>query len=253
VLVSAHDRNAAIFTFRGANTLLEPADLRKDAFAVDLVYVAGLSNQSADCFPHIVSMAKKEGAIVATNPGIRQLSSKQGDFLKSLSNIDILAVNRTEAGALIPWLVGRFGEDGPTPHNAEGNVPSELGQGLSGGGFEMSLPGFFRAMRQLGPKWVLVSDGKNGAYVGAESCLTYCPAVQVKVVGTAGAGDALASTFASLIAGNASAEDALLGGVTNSASVVGFTDTQSGLLVYDALKEKMNEARKSAPPRTWQL
>src|SRR5215831_2131378 len=50
VLVASHDRNAAIFTFRGANTLLEPGDLRDDAFAVDVVYVSGLSNQSADCF-----------------------------------------------------------------------------------------------------------------------------------------------------------------------------------------------------------
>ena len=32
VLVSSHDRNAAIFTFRGANTLLEEADLRAEAF-----------------------------------------------------------------------------------------------------------------------------------------------------------------------------------------------------------------------------
>jgi ribokinase len=33
VLISSHDRNAAIFTFRGANTLLEVRDLCDDAFA----------------------------------------------------------------------------------------------------------------------------------------------------------------------------------------------------------------------------
>ena len=47
VLISSHDSNAAVFTFRGANTLLELHDLRADAFAVDLVYVSSLSNQSA--------------------------------------------------------------------------------------------------------------------------------------------------------------------------------------------------------------
>ena len=50
VLISSHDRNAAIFTFRGANTLLEPNDLKPDAFACDLVYVSSLSNESADSF-----------------------------------------------------------------------------------------------------------------------------------------------------------------------------------------------------------
>src|SRR5208337_462102 len=33
VIVSSHEQNAAVFTFRGANTLLEPQDLRPDAFA----------------------------------------------------------------------------------------------------------------------------------------------------------------------------------------------------------------------------
>src|SRR5579872_6289668 len=74
VLVSSHDRNAAIFTFRGANTLLRPADLDDAAFAVDLVYIANLSNESADCFPALVERAQKHGAAVAANPGPRQLS-----------------------------------------------------------------------------------------------------------------------------------------------------------------------------------
>ena len=50
VLVSSHDRNAAIFTFRGANTLLQVEDLRDEAFAVDLVYIANLSNNRPIAF-----------------------------------------------------------------------------------------------------------------------------------------------------------------------------------------------------------
>ena len=69
VLVSAHDRNAAVFAFRGANTLLEPHDLKADAFGVDLVNVSGLSNKSAECFPLIVAKAKAAKAKLAVNPG----------------------------------------------------------------------------------------------------------------------------------------------------------------------------------------
>src|SRR5262245_48839752 len=58
VLVSSHDRNAALFTFRGANTLLSQADLNADAFGVDVVYVSSLSNEAADAFPAIVDRAK---------------------------------------------------------------------------------------------------------------------------------------------------------------------------------------------------
>jgi len=46
VLIASHDRNAAIFIFRGANTLLEVKDLHDDAFAVDIVYIANLSTWS---------------------------------------------------------------------------------------------------------------------------------------------------------------------------------------------------------------
>ncbi len=84
VLLSSHERNAAVFTFRGANTLLEAADLDDDAFAVDLIYVSNLSNQSADCYPLIIDKAKANGALVAVNPGVRQLSARAGAFHDSL-------------------------------------------------------------------------------------------------------------------------------------------------------------------------
>ena len=254
VLISAHDRNAAIFTFRGANTLLEVADLKKNAFAVDLVYVSSLSNNSANCFPHIIAQAKTEGALVATNPGIRQLSSKQNDFRAILEKIDILAINKLEAGALIPWLINKYGEGGAqVPADKDAELPMLAKLGLSGGSFNMSLLAFFRAMHEQGPKWVLVSDGKSGAYLGSPKGLTYCPAMQVKVAGTAGAGDALASTFAAMIAEGATPEDALLSGVINSSSVITFVDTQSGLLRRPQLDEQLAKARATVPVRTWAI
>src|SRR5262245_38307506 len=54
LLISSHDRNAAVFTFRGANTLLEMSDFKPGAFGVDIVYISSLSNKSADCFPDLV-------------------------------------------------------------------------------------------------------------------------------------------------------------------------------------------------------
>ena len=61
---------------------------------VDVVYIANLSNQSADCFPTIVSRAKAHHALVAANPGPRQLSARGHAFLECISSIDILALNR---------------------------------------------------------------------------------------------------------------------------------------------------------------
>ena len=84
VMISSHERDAAIFTYRGANTTLRTVELQDGMFDADLVYIAGLSNESADCFPEIVSRARRAGAKVATNPGIRQLTSRAGPFFQSL-------------------------------------------------------------------------------------------------------------------------------------------------------------------------
>ena len=138
VIISSHDRNAAVFTFRGANTLLEPSDLADDAFAVDLVYVSNLSNQSADCYPHIIEKAKAAGALVAVNAGLRQLSVRGGTFLDSLGRIDILALNRARSRFAGPGLVAKFGEGGPTLALDAGEQPPPLlARGLVGGGFEI--------------------------------------------------------------------------------------------------------------------
>ena len=252
VFVSAHDRNAAIFTFRGANTLLEPQDLKSDAFAVDLVYVSGLSNESADSFPLIIERGKAEGALIATNPGIRQLSARQDRFRDVIGKIDILAVNRHEAEALVPWLVGRSREGGPPLEQMPGEgLPDLARRGFSAGGFELSLAGFLNGVRELGPRWVVVTDGRDGAYVSAPSSILHCPAPTVNVAGTAGAGDAFSSTFAAYIAQSATAEEAALNAATNAASVIMHLDTQTGLLRRGELEARAAGLRKTLKVRHW--
>jgi len=252
VFVSSHDRNAAIFTFRGANTLLEIKDLRDEAFAVDVVYVANLSNQSADCFPTIVSRAKAHGAIVAANPGPRQLSARGQAFLDSLGAIDILVLNKTEADLLVPSLVARAGEGGPSLALAPGEeAPALAARGLTGGGFEMGLAAYFRALAELGPKHVAVTDGARGAFVGSGKEILFASALKSKIAGTAGAGDAFGATFTTYIALGRSTEDALRAATINSASVVGHIDTQSGLLPAAELDARLAAVPRQPVVRRW--
>jgi ribokinase len=252
VLLSSHDRNAGIFTFRGANTLLEEADLRDEAFATDMVYVSSLSNESADAFPAIVKRAKAHGALVAVNPRVRQLSSRGGAFLESLADIDILAVNRSEADVLVPGLVARFGEGGETLKLEPGEQPPRLAaRGFSGGGHEMSLPAFFGALRELGPRFVVVTDGRNGAFLGAREVIMYCPVLETQVVGTAGAGDAFNATFTTCIALGRPPEEALRAAAINAGSVIGYVDTQTGLLRLADINSRLIATSKALKVRVW--
>jgi ribokinase len=254
VLISSHDRNAAIFTFRGANTLLEPGDLYDDAFAVDALYVSNLAKRSAECFPAIVAKAREHGALIAVNPGIRQLSAYGPDFQRCLQSIDILSINRVEAGALVPHLVAQSGEGGAALRLASGEEPPMLAaKGLSGGGFEMSLSNFCQTLTGLGPKYVVLTDGGRGAFVATREHLLFCPALKCEVVGTAGAGDAFASTFTAFITLGRSEEDALKAATLNAASVVGHVDTQTGLLSLAAIEAALAGESQLLTVRRWAL
>ncbi len=251
VMISSHDRNAAIFTARGSNTLLVEADLQDDAFARNLVYVTGLSNDSADRFPAILAKARAAGAFVACNPGIRQLSSRAQPFFANLPNIDLLSVNRVEAAQMVPGLIAKgYDADGPA---LPGATPDQelAALGLEAGGFRMGLAAFMAAIRDCGPKTVLVTDGGFGAFAADANGIHHCGTVPVTVAGTAGAGDAYASTFSFSVANGASTPDAMRAAALNAASVISQIDTQGGLLDAKTLANRVAESGPAV--RSWDM
>lgn len=241
VMLSSHERNAGIFTARGANTTLVDADLPDAAFARDLVYVTGLSNESADRFPSILAKARKAGAFVTCNPGIRQLSSRAQPFFANLENIDLLTVNRVEAAQMIPGLIGQGHDTTGEALNAETPDQELAMRGFEAGGFSMTLAAYMTAVLSCGPKIVLVTDGGRGAFVGTREGIRHCGTVPVTVAGTAGAGDAYASTFSYLASRGLNIGDAMRGATLNAASVIGQVDTQGGLLGAEELNARVRE------------
>ena len=169
VLVSSHDRNAGVFTFRGANTLLEPSDIDDRAFAVDLVYIANLSNEAASCFPLLVEKARAAQARVAVNPGTRQLHAHSTAFKTALSEIGILSINRHEAEDVLS-LIDRDvpADDDPLPFPGEMPLPRLAQRGLKANGRVTNVRAFFRALIGEGVGSVVlhfagVPDPANGA------------------------------------------------------------------------------------------
>lgn len=254
LIIASHERNACIFAFRGANTSIRAADLKPEAFAVDLCYVTSLSNESADSFAELVQRARAKGALIAVNPGIRQLSVRQGAFQQCLAEIGILALNRVEADVLVAGLVARFGEGGPAIAHQPGASPPELlMRGFESGGFHMSARGFFSALLSCGPRWIVVTDGGNGAFLATDGTIYHCPPAPAEVVGTAGAGDAFCSTLAGYLASGSEPETAMAYAAINAASVVAHVDTQSGLLDGPTLAARLVELRPRLRLQNWRL
>ena len=88
---------------------------------------------------------------------------------------------------------------------------------------------------------------------GTRNEIIYCPGVPTKVMGTAGAGDAFASTFASRIAMGETPADALRAATLNAASVLAHVDTQTGLLDRAALEAQLAERVGELDVRRWPL
>ncbi len=234
VLLSAHDNNAAIFTHRGANGFLSETDVTPEKFEnADLVYVTNLSNASVEQFPAVVARAKAAQAFVASNPGILQLTNKTGPFFDALAHIDMFTCNFREAAALVPQLVDRTGWDKDSSVHSKSEFPR-----LSIQGFEVSLEDYVSRVHSLGPRFVGVTDGGNGAYLSDNGKIHFEPVQPVEVVGTTGAGDAFASTLAGSLARGLDIVEASGLAARNAASVVGFLDAQTGLLTADKLTAK---------------
>ncbi|MHA1529132.1 MAG: carbohydrate kinase family protein [Alphaproteobacteria bacterium] len=237
VMVASHDRNASIFVHRGANETLAPCDLPAEIFRrLDLVYVAPLSSASAGCLPDLVARARAAGAMVAVNPGIRQLTSRTARIPEALADIDLLSVNRVEAEALVPAFAARAGgAEAGAKAVAPQDAPALLKRGLAFGGLEIGLLRFLAIARAAGPRWVLLTDGTGGAYLAAPEGVFWRPALAVTVQGTAGAGDAYTSTLAAALAEGIAPGEAMLQAAINAAAVVAALDTTSGLMTPEAM------------------
>lgn len=247
VLISSHDRDAAIYTQRGANTALTPADIEAvDAGPYGLVYVSPLSHASADCFPVAVERAAAAGAFTVANPGIRQITARSPDLLNALGRLDLLVINAKEAAALAPALMA-FAGNCPLPQQSSatgnGETPSLLRDGLRLNDVTFPFRWFLETLARCGARRIAVTNGRHGSYLSCGDEILHCPIRQVPVKGTAGAGDAFCATLAHGLSRGLGAAEALSQAAVNAASVARHTDTQSGLLDQTALADETRAAK----------
>jgi ribokinase len=152
----------------------------------------------------------------------------------------------------VPGLVTRFAEGARGLAAKPGEVLPRLAtRGLIGGGHEMGMVDFFAGLHKLGPRYIVVTDGREGAFLGTPDAILYCPVGETKVAGTAGAGDAFNATFTAFVALGRSAEEALRAATLNSASVVNHVDTQSGLLSIGEIDRRLAETKETLKVRRW--
>jgi ribokinase len=103
---------------------------------------------------------------------------------------------------------------------------------------EADGPTLATAMRDHGPRIVLITDGPDGAYMATDAGVWYMPIYPdpKPPLERTGAGDSFASTFTAFLALGMTPEEALVRAPINSMSVVQHVGAQEGLLSREALE-----------------
>lgn len=232
VMIASHDKNAAIFTQRGANTTLVNEDLDEVLpLDADLVHIAPLSGNSAIMLPQIAAMANGGDAFVSCNPGIRQITTRTNTVLSAAPHLDLISINGAEAAALVPCLSA-------LDENLQWESPKEGDPVLRSQESSLKLEQFCEAFSTHGPSNILVTYGGEGAHLFDGNTLHHQPIIPAEVAGTAGAGDAFVSTLAWGLTSGFEADKALLLAAHNASSVVSHVNTTDGLLDSTELERR---------------
>lgn len=152
---------------------------------------------------------------LAVNPGSKQLRDLGSSLKMVLNRTSVLYVNREEAEKITSMskTVGREKE-------------------------------LLEALASTGPKVVVITDGPGGAYVFNRQGYFFSPIFPTQVIERTGAGDGYGSAMLAAIIKGKTLEEALLWGALNSASVVGQTGAQKGLLRENEIEQWVIKAHE---------
>ena len=193
ITVNNEAKEHVAFLYRGANDLLSKKDLPMGKLSADWFYVTSLPQ---DNWESIMDEVVKLNENIVWNPGIKQLAELP-KIKKYLPNVRIFMVNHEEAKEF------RKLKD---------------------------IKGLLTHIYSFGPKLVVITDGKRGAYAYDGKKYYFIRAKAVKNLNTIGVGDAFGSALTSAFIYGKSIKESLEWGIRNSASVVGQIGAQKGLL-----------------------
>lgn len=198
----------AVINYQGERTILSYYPPGEPPFPHEVkeaewVYLTSIGESFEVYYEKILEFLKKVNPKVAFNPGGRQIAKGKDWIKKYIEVTEVLIANREESQEIAEFNES-FGKE------------KELIQKLL----------------EIGAKKVIVTDGRNGSYAFDGEKYYRLGILPIEAVERTGAGDATSTgILAALIKGKTMGE-AMLWGMLNSTSVIGYVGPQQGLL-YD--------------------
>lgn len=215
---------STVINYSGERTIFVYHAPRSYEFPVQLpitpwVYLTSMGESFRPFYNHITDWLKKNPGIkVAFNPGSWQLKAGVDSIEDILSLTHMIYVNREEAEKLTT-----FGES-------------------TGKDRDLLI-----ALSKLGPKVCVITDGSAGAfaYDKINGKFFKVGVLPVDAYERTGAGDAFGSGCLSALIHGKGLDEAILWGTCNSASVIGYTGSQKGLLKLQEMDEWLARCKSS--------
>lgn len=187
----------------------------KNLPAPKALYFSSISATAVQYREDLISyLEKNPDVFFAFQPGVFEIKSGIKAFERFYKRADFFACNKEEAERILSKQAGSDMEE------------------------------LLASLRELGPKIVVITDGRSGAYAAdAQQMLSIpmYPDVREPYERT-GAGDAFASTVAAALVSGKPLAEALLWGPINSMSVVQKVGAQEGLLTKKELEQYLAQA-----------
>ncbi|MFA5947187.1 MAG: carbohydrate kinase family protein [Patescibacteria group bacterium] len=203
---------AVVLNFKGESTQLvdfvpQEYHLPAKILATNFLHICEVGDGYEHLYKDAVLQAKK-GIRISLNPGAIQIKEKKRELFDLLATCEVLFVNQSEARVLLE-------KEGDTIH------------------------GIMAMLKALGPKYVVVTDGPQGAYAFDGKQLNVVPAFPGTMKEATGAGDAFATGFLGALIKGKTHREALRWGSVNSASVIEHVGPTLGLLTHTEIAKRL--------------
>jgi ribokinase len=210
IILDSIEGDRTILAFKGANNFLDYKELNFKKIKTKWFYFSSMVGNSYITLEKLSKYAKDHNIKIAFNPS-NYLAEKGYHYLQEiLNNTELLILNKEES----MLLAGR------------GNIDKII-----------------LKLMTYGPKQVVLTDGKHGAYTIHGKKLYKVIPNKIKVVETTGAGDAFASTFLAGIIKNKNIKECLTMASVNAESVVQTRGAKNGLLTKRKLTNSINKSK----------
>ena len=197
-----HDRS--ILAFKGSNNNLKFSEINRKKLNTKWFYFSTMLGESFKTLEKLAKFAEKNKIKIAFNAS-EYLVKKGSRFLKNiLEKTDIFVLNKDEAKLLVK---------------------------------KEKIDNILKAIHKLGPRTVIITDGKNEFFVFDGEFIYSARPTKTKIIETTGAGDAFAASFLSGMIKKNNIEFAMRLASANSESVIQHHGAKNKLLNYkEALK-----------------